>query len=123
MNEKCLCTCDGRPSVLGFLAWFRAGDVAGIVIDVAVRGGAAGGVRGEMFGEMEHLDHVAGAEGMDHGASGRLDFRGGFLHFDAGDALDLLAEGVGGTGEELAVKLLDLGGAGGALGQDSLRGR
>jgi len=72
------------------------------------------------MGEQEHLDHGAGREDLHDGAGGRLDFRSRLAHLYPGDSPDLLPQRVGGTGEQLPMKLLHLSGACRALGQGLL---
>src|SRR6266849_7771259 len=81
------------------------------------RSGSAPGFRGHVAGKKEYLDHRPGRKRMDDGAGGRLDFRGRLAHLDAGNLLDFLAQWFGGVAEQLAVKLLHLGGAFRTLGQ------
>ena len=50
----------------------------------------------------------AGCEDLHHGARVRFDLRSRFANFHPGDSLDLLLQFVGGVGEQLPVKLLQL---------------
>src|SRR4030095_6201951 len=67
-------------------------------------------------GQLKHLNHRATGKHLHDGAGCRLDLRRCLAHFNAGDPFDLPAENVGGVGEQLAVKLLYLVGAGGTPG-------
>src|ERR1043165_1715960 len=84
---------------------------------------AAPRFRGNIFGQQKELHDGPALECVDDRAGGRFNLGRYLPDLDSGDSIDFLPQRVGGTFEEVPVKLLYLGGAFWTPGQYQFRRR